>query len=66
MSQLVTKCNIMLCQVTNLLFMDSENFKEQFIEDVKGRLYEQGVEANLSVHMVTNSTKTMKQSQLLL
>lgn len=32
--------------------MDYENFKEQFVEDVKDRLYEQGAENDLSVHTV--------------
>lgn len=32
--------------------MDYENFKEQFIEDVKDRLYEQGAEVSVSVHEV--------------
>ncbi len=32
--------------------MDYESFKEQFIEDVKDRLYEQGAEVNVSVHEV--------------
>ena len=32
--------------------MDYEDFKEQFVEDVKNRLYEQGNEVDLSVHMV--------------
>ncbi len=32
--------------------MDYENFKDQFIEDVKNRLYEQGAEVNVSVHEV--------------
>lgn len=30
--------------------MDYENFKEQFVEDVRDRLYEQGAEVDLSVH----------------
>ena len=32
--------------------MDYENFKEQFVEDVRDRLYEQGAEVDLSVHTV--------------
>lgn len=32
--------------------MDYESFKEQFIEDLKDRLYEQGAEVNISVHEV--------------
>ena len=32
--------------------MDYESFKEQFVEDVKDRLYEQGAEVNVSVHEV--------------
>lgn len=32
--------------------MDYESFKEQFIEDLKVRLYEQGAEVNISVHEV--------------
>ena len=32
--------------------MDYENFKEQFVEDVRDRLYEQGAEIDLSVHTV--------------
>ena len=32
--------------------MDSEKFKEQFVEDVRDRLYEQGAEVDLSVHTV--------------
>lgn len=32
--------------------MDYENFKEQFIEDVKDCLYEQGAEVSVSVHEV--------------
>ena len=32
--------------------MDYESFKEQFVEDVKDRLYEQGAEVNVTVHEV--------------
>ncbi len=32
--------------------MDYENFKEQFVEDVKERLYEQGTEVDITVNMV--------------
>ena len=32
--------------------MDYESFKEQFVEEVKDRLYEQGAEVNVSVHEV--------------
>ena len=32
--------------------MDYENFKEQFVEDARDRLYEQGAEVDLSVHTV--------------
>lgn len=32
--------------------MDYENFKEQFVEDVRDRLYEQGAEVDLSIHTV--------------
>ncbi len=32
--------------------MDYENFKEQFIDDLKEKLYEQGIEANISVNEV--------------
>lgn len=32
--------------------MDYENFKEQFVEDVRDRLYEQGAEVDLFVHTV--------------
>ena len=32
--------------------MDYESFKEQFVEDVKDHLYEQGAEVNVSVHEV--------------
>lgn len=32
--------------------MDYENFKEQFVEDVKERLYEQGTEVDITVNTV--------------
>ncbi len=32
--------------------MDYENFKEQFIDDLKEKLYEQGIDANISVNEV--------------
>ena len=32
--------------------MDYESFKEQFIEDLKDRFYEQGAEVNISIHEV--------------
>lgn len=32
--------------------MDYENFKEQFVEDVKEKLYEQGTEVDISVNTV--------------
>ena len=32
--------------------MDYENFKEKFVEDIKNRLYEQGVEVNVSLNKV--------------
>ena len=33
--------------------MNYEEFKEQFTEDVKERLYEQGIEANLEIREVS-------------
>ena len=32
--------------------MDYDNFKEQFVEDVKERLYEQGTEVDITVNTV--------------
>ena len=32
--------------------MDYENFKEQFVEDVKEKLYEQGTEVDITVNTV--------------
>ena len=32
--------------------MDYETFKQKFVEDLQDRLYEQGAEVNISVHMV--------------
>ena len=32
--------------------MDYESFKEQFVEDVKNKLYEQGSEAEITVNPV--------------
>ena len=32
--------------------MDFENFKERFVEDLKDKLYEKGIEADVSVNTV--------------
>ena len=32
--------------------MDYENFKERFVEDLKDKLYEKGIEADVTVNTV--------------
>ena len=42
-----------LCQKSRKnTLMDYDNFKEQFVEDVKERLYEQGTEVDITVNTV--------------
>lgn len=48
------------------LNMDYESFKEQFVEDVKNKLYEQGSEAEITVNPVNklNDVTTAEVFQL--
>lgn len=44
--------------------MDYENFKEQFVEDVKEKLYEQGTEVDITVNTVSILQKLKKFKEL--
>ena len=46
--------------------MNYEEFKEQFTEDVKERLYEQGIEASIETHEVNklNESYEVKRTSL--
>lgn len=46
--------------------MDYENFKEQFVEDVKEKLYEQGTEVDITVNTVNKLNESYEATHMVI